>query len=331
MKSVDTQTLFFQHIKTLLPDQVSMVDEIADLLNISTDSAYRRIRGEKPLILEEIRTLTGHFNISIDHLLQRDTTNFIFSDEIVKIEDYSFKDHLEFHLNGFQLLKSWKNVEVIFFTRDIAIFYFYQFPELLAFKYFYWMKTGFGSPEFSKKKFLIKDYIEIFAEKARKAAMLYVELDCKEIWAVENINLTLQQIQFYKETEVFEDPAEIDVIYNKVENLIDQIETQAEIGKKFYYNQPVKDNAGRFELFVNEFMIGGNNILVTADGHMIAFINHSIMNYLHTEDIVFCEYVQKRINNVLKKSDPVSIVGEKQRINFFKKLRSRISYSRSVK
>jgi hypothetical protein len=205
MKSVDTQTLFFQHIKTLLPDQISMVDEIADLLNISTDSAYRRIRGEKPLILEEIKILTGHFNISIDHLLQRDTTNFIFSDEIVKIEDYSFKDHLEFHLNGFQLLKSWKNVEVIFFTRDIAIFYFYQFPELLAFKYFYWMKTVFGSPEFSKKNFLITDYIEIFAEKARKAAMLYVELDCKEIWAVENINLTLQQIQFYKETEIFAD------------------------------------------------------------------------------------------------------------------------------
>jgi hypothetical protein len=80
MKDIDTQTLFFQHIKTLLPDQVSMVDEIADLLNISTDSAYRRIRGEKPITLEEIKILTARFNISIDSLLHRDTTNFVFSD-----------------------------------------------------------------------------------------------------------------------------------------------------------------------------------------------------------------------------------------------------------
>jgi hypothetical protein len=331
MKDIDTQTLFFQHIKTLLPDQVSMVDEIADLLNISTDSAYRRIRGEKPITLEEIKILTARFNISIDSLLHRDTTNFVFSDEVVKIENYSFKDHLEFHLNGFQLLKLLQNVSVIFFTRDIAIFYFYQFPELLAFKYFYWMKTVFGSPEFAKKKFLINDYIETFAEKARKAAMLYIELDCKEIWAVENINLTLQQIQFYKDTDTFADVAEIDTIYNKVENLIDHIEAQAEVGKKFYYNEPVQQNAGRYELYVNEFMIGGNNILVTADDRKIAFINHSIMNYLRTDNKIFCDYVQMRINNVLKKSDPISIVGERQRTNFFKKLRARISYSRTLK
>ena len=43
----DFQQQIFQQIKSKLPATVSAVDEIAKLLNISSDSAYRRMRGEK--------------------------------------------------------------------------------------------------------------------------------------------------------------------------------------------------------------------------------------------------------------------------------------------
>ena len=51
MDTSNIQVLLFQHIKQALPAHVSMVDEIADLLHISNDSAYRRIRGEKEISL----------------------------------------------------------------------------------------------------------------------------------------------------------------------------------------------------------------------------------------------------------------------------------------
>ena len=57
MESTSAQSVFFQHIKALLPPHLSVVDEIAEVLNISNDSAYRRIRGEKPIALEEIKKL----------------------------------------------------------------------------------------------------------------------------------------------------------------------------------------------------------------------------------------------------------------------------------
>ena len=44
-----TQQLFFNHIKSKLPLHISFVDEVAELLNISNNSAYRRIRGERPI------------------------------------------------------------------------------------------------------------------------------------------------------------------------------------------------------------------------------------------------------------------------------------------
>jgi len=49
MESTGTQASFFQHIKSLLPQHKSLVDEVADLLDISNDSSYRHIRDEKPI------------------------------------------------------------------------------------------------------------------------------------------------------------------------------------------------------------------------------------------------------------------------------------------
>ena len=60
---------FFQHIKTLLPEHIAFVDAIADILNISNDSAYRRIRGEKHISLEEMQKLAAHYKISLDQFM----------------------------------------------------------------------------------------------------------------------------------------------------------------------------------------------------------------------------------------------------------------------
>ena len=62
MEPNNSQLQFFLHIKALLPGHVSFVDEIADLLNISNDSAYRRIRAEKAISFEELHKLCAHYH-----------------------------------------------------------------------------------------------------------------------------------------------------------------------------------------------------------------------------------------------------------------------------
>jgi hypothetical protein len=46
MKTEGAQLQFFKHIKSILPAHLSLVDAVADVLEVSNDSAYRRIRGE---------------------------------------------------------------------------------------------------------------------------------------------------------------------------------------------------------------------------------------------------------------------------------------------
>ncbi len=69
MDAKQIQTELFRIIRTRVNDQLPLADTIAQVLGISTDSAYRRIRGEKEIGLEELSLLSTHFQISLDQLL----------------------------------------------------------------------------------------------------------------------------------------------------------------------------------------------------------------------------------------------------------------------
>ncbi len=73
------QQSFFNQIKSKLPSHFSFVDEIALVLNISNDSAYRRIRGEKPIGLDEMYLLCSKYNVSVDQLFQLKNNTILFS------------------------------------------------------------------------------------------------------------------------------------------------------------------------------------------------------------------------------------------------------------
>ena len=78
MESAQLQQAFFNTVKSTIPSHISMVDSIAEILNISYDSVYRRIRGEKPLSMSEIKKLCDHFHISLDQVLQLESDNVVF-------------------------------------------------------------------------------------------------------------------------------------------------------------------------------------------------------------------------------------------------------------
>ncbi len=63
------QSSFLDQVRSRLPANLSFVDELAEILNISRDSAYRRMRGETILSLDEVKIICNHFGVSLDSLL----------------------------------------------------------------------------------------------------------------------------------------------------------------------------------------------------------------------------------------------------------------------
>ncbi len=89
------QSEFFNQIRAGLPAHINLVDAVADFLNISNDSAYRRIRGETPVSFDEIGKLSRHFKISVDKLLNLNTDSYIFSGSLADAQDHLLDKWLE--------------------------------------------------------------------------------------------------------------------------------------------------------------------------------------------------------------------------------------------
>ena len=323
MEPIGAQHLFFQHIKGLLPSHLSLVDGVADVLNISNDSAYRRIRGEKPIALEEIKKLCIHFKISLDQFMHLNSDSFLFTGRLADRTNFSFELYLQNFLNQLNMVNSFDEKEMYYWPKDVPIFYYYQFPELAAFKCFFWMKTVLEYPEYSRSKFNFADFDEKLLKIGEKILDTYNIIPSHEIWNVDNVNTYMQQIEYYKDTNVFASRNDIITLYECLEKMIDHVEDQAEAGYKF--NRNAKQSKGAsVKIYVNEFIIGDNTVMAVLNKKPVVFLNHSFLNVFSTGDQAFCDYMYKYFQKLIRKSTLVSSVSEKQRSNFFTPIREKL-------
>lgn len=141
MEHYNAQVLFLLQIKALLPTQLSFTDEIASVLNISRDSAYRRIRGEKPISFEDIRKLSTTYKISVDRFLQLQTNGFMFTGNLGYTPDDFVVQYLNNMKQQFEFMLSFYHKHIYFLPNDIPPFAYFQFSELPAFTFFYYKKS----------------------------------------------------------------------------------------------------------------------------------------------------------------------------------------------
>ena len=143
-----TQESLFNAIKNSLPANISLVHDVSELLGISYDSAYRRIRGEKELSLDELKKLSLYYKISIDTLFNIKSNNVVFNSLVLGDSGISFNEWLQNILLELKKINSFKEKEIIYSAKDIPIFHYFEFPEIFAFKVYFWHKALIPTHEF---------------------------------------------------------------------------------------------------------------------------------------------------------------------------------------
>src|SRR5882724_9475025 len=113
METPELQQQFFNYLKNQLPSHLSLVDELCDLLELSTDSVYRRIRGEKPVTLMELKKLCEHYHISLDQVLLLQNDSFVFHAPEINKENIDFTENLEGLLCYIKFFISFKNKRIL--------------------------------------------------------------------------------------------------------------------------------------------------------------------------------------------------------------------------
>jgi hypothetical protein len=330
MEQPGVQQLFFQHIRNNLPPNLSLVDEIAELLNVSNDSAYRRIRGEKAISFDEIRTLCSHFRISLDQLFYINSESVIFSGKLADNNNHTFDLWLKEILAQLKFMNSFDRRELIYVNKDMPVFHYFHYPELAAFKFFFWMKTLLQYPLFGKSLFVSDDFTTGLHGTAIEIVEEYNKMPSQEVWNVENIHSTIRQIEYYKETKVFRSAEDIVGLYDCLEKTIDHIEKQAELGFKFSMPDKKPQSKTIYKLFVNEFVLGDNTLCAILNDTKVVYLNHTVLNFIMTKDTAFAEYTYQHYQNIIRKSTLISDVGEKERSRFFNTMREKIHNRRKA-
>lgn len=330
MKPENIQVRFFQHIKSILPPHLAMVETIAELLSISTDSAYRRIRGEKPISIEEIALLAAHFKLSMDQFLHLQTDSFVFAGKLANSSDHVFEKWMEDALKQLQYMNSFSKKHMIYLAKDIPLFAQFLVPEVTAFKSFLWRKSILHYSELKNTRFSLDKIDDKYVDLGNRMADVYNQIPATDIWNVESINSTIRQIEYYRDAGVFEKQSDVNRLYEAVVRLIDHLEKQAELGVKFNVGGTPKANAAAFHMYNNELILGDNTVCVELDDKKVTYLTHSAINYIYTTDERFNEHIYDALQNIIRKSSHLSEVGEKERVRFFNKIRGKITSMVSV-
>lgn len=311
IKNNTAQLHFIGRVKEVVPPNHSFVDELADLLQVSNDSAYRRIRGETALSIDEVVTLCNHYKISFDSFSKQNRGSVTFNCNSLDNQESSLQNYLSGILNDLRKIQSFDQKEIIYAAEDIPIFHNFAFPELTAFKLFYWNRSMLNVSSVENSKFDFSAINNDFVSMVKQIYETYIEIPSVEIWTEETVSSLIKQIQFYWDSGLFKNKADALLVVEQIGLMLQQIEKQAAASSKKSENN--------FTLYNSELMIGNNTILVTMNTVKASYLSYHSFNSMITTNLNFCNETEGWLKNLIKKSTLLSGVSEKQRYQFFNK------------
>lgn len=320
---VIVQNQLFDLIKKQIPANYSLVDSIAELLEISNDSAYRRLRGETLVDIHELLLLCSHFKISLDKLSSNSSNLVSFNYQPLSNNQHTLLEYLQNILGDMKKINAVENKQIVFTSEDIPIFHYFKYDILTAFKLFYWDKSILNANTYEGKKFNPNLVQPEAIQAAKEIFDLYIKIPSIEIWTEDTIVSVLKQIEFYWESGLFENKEDALAVINQLQGMVTTIQQDAELSSKLRNN--VATTTPNYTLFWSEVTIGNNCIQVTINDVQMIYFSFNTFNSMSTTHTSFCNETDTWIKNLIKKSVQISGVSEKQRYQFFMKVNNYIN------
>ncbi|MDQ2658065.1 MAG: helix-turn-helix transcriptional regulator [Bacteroidota bacterium] len=317
MSAPSVQTVFLEEVRQRLPQHIAFADELAEILSISRDSAYRRIRGETVLSLDEVNAICNNYKIPLDHLLSPSNDRVSFHNRFVTENDFTFEKWLQSLDDNLDMIRSVPHHEMIISAKDVPIFYYFDTPFISAFKMFFWMKSILGYRGYVDQRFrpeLVPRHLLSLGERIHAK---FTSLSRSELWSDDTIHASLRQIEFYHDCSFFVDPSQGQQLCDELLGCMRSIRDRAATGLN-------RDVETPFNLFKNEILIADNTFLFKMGNQRQIFINHNTLNVLSTTHESFCRDTEKYLLHLLNKATKISGTGERERMRFFNTIEEKI-------
>ena len=308
------QEYFIARLKQSVPPGIGLAEEMADILDVSIDSAYRRIRGETALTLEEIYLIARKYNISVDEVFssRSDTVTFAYTKLTDSVKN--FQDYFDRIIGHLRTISKFGDGHIYYVAEEMPLFYSFFSKKLTAFKLFYWQRGVLNVPDYQHAKFSWDLIPQDLINTAHESFKEYLNVASTEVWSEETVFTGLRQIKFYFDSGLVSREQALELLTD-YKTMLEMVQRNATSGRK-----NVSDKKETYLLYNSEVMLVSNCIYIKMGEARYSYISFNTMNSLTTSNPEFCEETEHWIRNLEKKSTLISGVAEKQRYQFFSKM-----------
>ena len=319
LKTQSDQRLFLERIAESLPSNRSLVNELSDLLNISSDSAYRRMRCETELSFSEIAKLCGHFNLSFDSFLEHDISQVQFT-----FQEYA--QSLDSFISYFQGLcdevgqirySNAENKQLTFIGPGIPVLHFFQSEFLGAFKAFYWIKSmELNHPSYDIFNPEIMD--ERILSVGKTIYEHYSHVPSTEVWTDSSVLGAIHQIRFCWDTGLFLSKESAIKVCEELFDMVNLVKKQAQAGTKHLPNENGSTSVP-FQLYYSELEDENTCVHVQLGTLQSVYLGHLNHRFIKTTNQSYCDTTRVWAEKLMKRSSLISQSAASTSYQFFKR------------
>ena len=318
---MDAQKVFFDTLKSSSTSGMRLADEVSEVLQVSSDSAYRRIRGEKELTMNELAILCRHFKISMDSVLDEQSGNIVFRYTPLDMSNmdnyYAYMQHLAALMES---IAEAKEKEICFMAVDIPLPHFTPFLELSLFKIYTWFQSV-NKLTFTYDQFVDRLDMPLLKNIYARITTAYNRIPSTEIWTYNTIDPIIHLLDYYPDLNCFEKKETFPLLCSQLIQLIERIEKFAEQEKKEYRGKEVF-----YRMYLSPIAIMNDFMITKRDGANVTTIKLYTINGIFTSDEHFCSEVEKWMQHSIVTSLSLSGNSIRERFRFFQKLKGRVNY-----
>ncbi len=315
------QKEFIEQLKSKSQGNTSFVEELADILDIGYDAAYRRINLRTNLSLEESVNLAKHYNVSLNKLFEVGSKRTILAEISPELHnEENLEEYFITSRNNVYPLTKLKNASIVYSAKDIPLFHTLKDSYLSRYKIYVWLKDV--DMNFTKDKTSFDDYIKRIPESLLEAAFdlgrIYKNINITEIWNSSTIIGTLQQVQYYFESGLLSQDLALKICAD-ITDVIKLVENQA-----IHQSLSDSDNQASYNLYMNEIHTMSNTIMVKIPNKKVFFTPFTVLSYFKIEHQPTCEIMSEFFDKQMRSSKLLINAGEKDRTLFFNKMHQKI-------
>lgn len=312
MKS--TSDRFIQKLKEKTPEGINTVDVLTDIIPMSKEAAYRRLRGEIEFTFAEAIKIMQKLGISFDSLMEEDAHGKQhYKVEVSCINSGSFMEDYalwaENTLNAMQTLRMCPQHQALSVNNNISVLYLFNYETLARFRLHKWMYQRNSTHKHTKMCDL-----DITARVISLEKMMMQELRQTKITFLYSHDLMqslVGDISYFKRLNLVSQE-EVRKMKAEAFALLGDMERDAILGKN--YDMPCSIHVTNVR-FDGDLVLWKNNTIAKVTLRIFGVNHYSISDQKAIADM------SNWTNMLLRSSTQISFSGEKKRIDFFQRQR----------